>query len=192
MTAKPLLVVISGPSGSGKGTLCALLRQALPNLAYSISVTTRQPRPGEQNGVDYFFVSDGEFQGMIDRGEFLEWADVYGRRYGTTRWAVESRLQAGRDVLLEIDTQGAQNVRSLFRDALLIFIMPPSLQELDARIAGRGTESARDIKTRMDCVPSELRAAEHYDHVVVNDRTQYALAELLKIIRDTRASSRCN
>lgn len=190
MTAKPLLIVVSGPSGSGKGTLCALLRQALPNLAYSISVTTRQPRPGEQNGVDYFFVSDGEFQGMIDRGEFLEWADVYGHRYGTTRRAVESHLQAGRDVLLEIDTQGAQNVRRLFPEALLIFIKPPSLQELGARITGRGTESARDLQTRMDCVSSELRAAEHYDHIVVNDKTEYALAELLQIIRDARVADR--
>ena len=111
MSAKPLLIVISGPSGSGKGTLCSMLRQALPDLAYSVSVTTRHPRPGEQNGVDYFFISDDEFQQMIDRGEFLEWAEVYGHRYGTARSAVDSQLQAGRDVLLEIDVQGGQNVK---------------------------------------------------------------------------------
>ncbi len=140
MSAKPLLIVISGPSGSGKGTLCSMLRQALPDLAYSVSVTTRHPRPGEQNGVDYFFISDDEFQRMIDRGEFLEWAEVYGHRYGTACSAVDSQLQAGRDVLLEIDVQGGQNVKRLFPDALLIFIEPPSLQELDARIIHRGTE----------------------------------------------------
>lgn len=188
MTAKPLLIVVSGPSGSGKGTLCAMLRQALPNLAYSISVTTRQPRPGEQNGVDYFFVSDGEFQAMIDQGEFLEWAEVYGHRYGTARSAVERSLQSGRDVLLEIDIQGAQNVRRMFPQALLIFIKPPSLQELGARIAHRGTETEETLRVRMNCVPSELQAAKSYDYVVVNDKPEYALAELLKIIKASRVS----
>jgi guanylate kinase len=186
VAAKPLLIVVSGPSGSGKGTLCTMLRQALPNLAYSVSATTRQPRPGERNGVDYFFISDAEFQQLIDRGEFLEWAEVYGHRYGTARPAVEGQLQAGRDMLLEIDVQGALNVRKSFPDALLIFIQPPSLQELGTRIAHRGTESAQDLKVRMDCVLSELQAAEQYDHVVLNDKPEYALAELLEIITDVR------
>ena len=186
MTAKPLLIVVSGPSGSGKGTLCAMLRQALPNLAYSVSATTRQPRPGERNGVDYFFITDAEFQQLIDRGEFLEWAEVYGHRYGTARLAVEDHLQAGRNVLLELDIQGALNVKRLFPDALLIFIEPPSLQELGARIAHRGTESTQDLKVRMDCVLSELQAADQYDHVVINDQPEYALAELLEIITEDR------
>lgn len=191
MTTKPLLIVISGPSGSGKGTLCALLRQALPNLEYSISLTTRQPRPGEQNGVDYFFVSDDEFKTMIGRGEFLEWAEVYGHHYGTARSVVESCLRSGRDVLLEIDIQGAQNVKRLFPQSILIFIEPPSLQELGARIAHRGTETEEAIRRRMNCVPSELQAAEGYDYVVVNDTPEQALAELLKIIEDARRSIHC-
>ncbi len=186
MAAKPLLIVVSGPSGSGKGTLCAMLRQALPNLAYSVSATTRQPRPGERNGVDYFFVPDAEFQQLIDRGEFLEWAEVYGHHYGTARLAVEAQLKAGRDMLLELDVQGAMNVRKSFPDALLIFIQPPSLQELGARIANRGTESVQDLKARMDCVLSELQAAEQYDHVVLNDKPEDALAELLEIIGDAK------
>ncbi|MGD0152655.1 MAG: guanylate kinase [Thermacetogeniaceae bacterium] len=185
------MIVISGPSGSGKGTLCALLRQALPNLEYSISLTTRQPRPGEQNGVDYFFVSDDEFKTMIGRGEFLEWAEVYGHHYGTARSVVESCLRSGRDVLLEIDIQGAQNVKRLFPQSILIFIEPPSLQELGARIAHRGTETEEAIRRRMNCVPSELQAAEGYDYVVVNDTPEQALAELLKIIEDARRSIHC-
>ncbi len=191
MPTKPLLIVISGPSGSGKGTLCALLRQALPNLEYSISLTTRQPRPGEQNGVDYFFVSDDEFKTMIGRGEFLEWAEVYGHYYGTGRSVVESYLRSGRDVLLEIDIQGAQNVKRLFPQAILIFIAPPSLQELGARITNRGTDTEETIRRRMNCVPSELQAAEGYDYVVINDTPEQALAELLKIIEDARGSTDC-
>jgi len=189
VAAKPLLIVVSGPSGSGKGTLCAMLRQALPDLAYSVSATTRQPRPGERNGVDYFFISDAEFQQMIERGEFLEWAEVYGHRYGTARPAVEGQLRAGLDILLEIDIQGALNVKQSFPDALMIFIKPPSLQELGERIVRRGTESEQDLKIRMDCVLSELQASVRYDHVVLNDRPEDALAELLKIIRDAKSKS---
>jgi guanylate kinase len=163
-----------------------MLRQALPNLAYSVSATTRQPRPGERNEVDYFFISDAEFQQLIDRGEFLEWAEVYGHRYGTARPAVEAQLKAGRDMLLEIDVQGAMNIKKSFPDALLIFVQPPSLQELGARIANRGTESLQDLKVRMDCVLSELQAAEQYDHVVLNDKPEDALAELLEIIGDAK------
>ncbi len=190
MSAKPLLIVISGPSGSGKGTLCSMLRQALPDLAYSVSVTTRHPRPGEQNGVDYFFISDDEFQRMIDRGEFLEWAEVYGHRYGTACSTVDSQLQAGRDVLLEIDVQGGQNVKRLFPDALLIFIEPPSLQELDARIIHRGTEDTLDRRVRVSCALSEIQAARSYDHVIINGRLEIALAELLEIITEAKSEVR--
>jgi guanylate kinase len=186
---KPLLIVVSGPSGSGKGTLCAMLRQVLPDLTYSVSATTRQPRPGERNGVDYFFISDAEFQQLIDRGEFLEWAEVYGHRYGTARPEVEGQLRTGQDLLLEIDVQGALNVKQSFPGALLIFIRPPSLEELGARIAHRGTESAQDLKVRMDCVASELQAAARYDHVVLNDEPEHALAELLEIVREAKAGS---
>jgi guanylate kinase len=163
-----------------------MLRQALPDLTYSVSATTRQPRPGERNGVDYFFISDAEFQQLIDRGEFLEWAEVYGHRYGTAQPAVEGQLQTGRDLLLEIDVQGALNVKKSFPDALLIFIRPPSLEELGARIVHRGTESAQDLKVRLDCVQSELQAAARYDHVVLNDEPEYALTELLEILRDVK------
>jgi guanylate kinase len=168
-----------------------MLRQALPNLAYSISATTRQPRPGERNGVDYFFISDIEFQQLIDRGELLEWAEVYSHRYGTVRQAVDEHLRAGRDVLLELDVQGALNVKKLFPNALLIFIKPPSLQELGDRITHRGTESAQDLKLRMDCVSSELQAAERYDRVIINDQPESALAELLEIITEVRRKGLC-
>jgi guanylate kinase len=164
-----------------------MLRQALPNLAYSVSTTTRQPRPGEQNGVDYFFISYDEFQQRVGRGEFLEWAEVYGNCYGTARSTVDSHLQAGRDVLLEIDIQGAQNIRRLFPEALLIFVEPPSLQELGARIVQRGTESVQDLKVRMGCAQSELRAAKRYDHIIINDKPERALIELLEIITEARS-----
>lgn len=183
MTEKSLLVVISGPSGSGKGTLCEMLRQAFPDLNYSISVTTRPPRSNEKDGVDYFFVSDEEFKRLLQKGEFLEWAEVYGHYYGTPRSVVESALASGRDVLLEIDIQGASKVRELFPEAVLIFIKPPSLDELSDRITKRGTDDAKSIDTRMSSARQELQAARKYDYVVENDQKEKAFAKLMELIK---------
>ena len=135
---KGLLILISGPSGTGKGTVCDLLRQKHPEISYSISATTRQPRPGEQDGVNYYFYTKEKFREMIDQGQLLEWAEVYGNFYGTPKQKVLDRLEAGEDILLEIDTQGALNVMKVMPEGLFIFLLPPSLEELAARLQGRG------------------------------------------------------
>jgi len=183
LSAQPILIVVSGPSGSGKGTLCQMLRKELPDLVYSISLTTRHPRPNEKNGVDYIFVSRDEFQKHIAAGDFLEWAEVYGNYYGTLRSTVEENLKAGKDVLLELDIQGGQQVKKIYPDAVLIFIMPPSLDELSKRIIGRGTDDAATINIRLSCAPDELLAAKKYDYVVYNDVVERAVQELLTIIK---------
>jgi len=182
LAEKPLLIVISGPSGSGKGTLCKMLCQAFPDLNYSISVTTRPPRSNEKDGVDYFFMSDEEFEQLLQKGEFLEWAKVYGHYYGTPRSKVESALASGQDVLLEIDIQGAFKVKELFPQAVLIYVKPPSLNELSSRIIKRGTDDAKSIDTRMRCAKQELQAATKYDYVVENDQKELACAKLIEII----------
>lgn len=187
MTPKPLLIVLSGPSGSGKGTLCQALRKVLPDLKYSVSVTTRPPREGEISGVDYFFVSRAKFLKQLNAGEFLEWAEVYGNYYATLRGPIETWLQEGKDVLLELDIQGALKVKKLFPFTLLIFVVPPSLEELGTRIMKRGTDSEETIRKRLSFAKEELKAAESYDYVIVNDQQEYALAELLKIIAKEKA-----
>ncbi len=182
LDGKPLLIVISGPSGSGKGTLCKALRQVFPDLAYSVSVTTRPPRPGEVDGVDYIFVTPSEFQRRLQEGKFLEWAQVYENYYGTPKEPVEKWLEEGRDVLLELDVQGALQVRKLYPEALLIFIAPPSIEELRARIAKRGTDTKEVIKKRLSCAKEEIKAAANYDYIVVNEHQEEALKKLVEII----------
>lgn len=149
---------------------------------YSVSVTTRPSRPGEINGVDYFFITEADFLKQLQAGEFLEWAEVYGNYYGTPRRPVETWLQEGKDVLLELDIQGAQQVKKIFPQALLIFITPPSLEELGVRITKRGTDTEETIRKRLEFAPAEIQAAKDYNYVVVNDREERALAELLSII----------
>ncbi len=185
-----LLIVVSGPSASGKGTLCRMLREALPDLFYSISFTSRPPRGDEQNGVEYFFVSREEFQKGIDHGKFLEWAEVYGHYYGTLRSAVETALNEGRDVLLELDVQGARMIKRTFSQALLIFIRPPSLEELSARISNRGTDDPAAIDLRLSRAPEELQAAEDYDYVIDNDQKEQAFARLLDILKEEKSARR--
>ncbi|HAA89263.1 MAG: Guanylate kinase Gmk [Thermoanaerobacterales bacterium 50_218] len=182
MDGRPLLIVISGPSGSGKGTLCRALRQVFPDLAYSVSVTTRPPRPGEVDGVDYIFLTPSEFEKRVQEGKLLEWAQVYENYYGTPREPVERWLEEGRDVLLELDVQGALQVKKLYPEALLIFIVPPSIEELGARIAKRGTDTKEVIKKRLSCAKEEIKAAAKYDYVVVNDHQEEALKKLVEII----------
>lgn len=180
---KGLLILISGPSGTGKGTVCDLLRKNHPEISYSISATTRQPRPGEQDGVNYYFYSEEEFRRMIDRGELLEWARVYGNYYGTPKQKVLDRLGAGEDILLEIDTQGAMNVMKAMPDGLFIFLLPPSLEELASRLKGRGTETEESLRRRLGAAVDEIKIAHNYRYLVVNDEIEAAERAIAGIIR---------
>ena len=179
---KGLLILISGPSGTGKGTVCDLLRQKHPEISYSISATTRQPRPGEQDGVNYYFYTKEKFREMIDQGQLLEWAEVYGNFYGTPRQKVLGRLDAGEDILLEIDTQGALNVMKVMPEGLFIFLLPPSLEELAARLKGRGTETEESLHRRLGAAVDEIKLATKYRYVVVNDKVEDAEETIANII----------
>lgn len=179
---KGLLILISGPSGTGKGTVCDLLRQKHPEISYSISATTRQPRPGEQDGVNYYFYTKEKFREMIDQGQLLEWAEVYGNFYGTPKQKVLDRLNAGEDILLEIDTQGALNVMKVMPEGLFIFLLPPSLEELAARLKGRGTETEESLHRRLGAAVDEIKLATKYRYVVVNDKVEDAEETIANII----------
>ncbi|MCI7079091.1 MAG: guanylate kinase [Veillonellaceae bacterium] len=179
---KGLLILISGPSGTGKGTVCDLLRQKHPEISYSISATTRQPRPGEQDGVNYYFYTKEKFREMIDQGQLLEWAEVYGNFYGTPKQKVLDRLDAGEDILLEIDTQGALNVMKVMPEGLFIFLLPPSLEELAARLKGRGTETEESLLRRLGAAVDEIKLATKYRYVVVNDKVEDAEETIANII----------
>lgn len=179
---KGLLILISGPSGTGKGTVCDLLRKNHPEISYSISATTRQPRPGEQDGVNYYFYDKEKFRQMIDAGELLEWADVYGNYYGTPKQKVLDRLNAGEDILLEIDTQGALNVMKAVPEGLFIFLLPPSLEELANRLKGRGTETEESLQRRLGAAVDEIKIAHNYRYVVVNDKVEAAEKAIADII----------
>ena len=179
---KGLLILISGPSGTGKGTVCDLLRQKHPEISYSISATTRQPRPGEQDGVNYYFYTKEKFREMIDQGQLLEWAEVYGNFYGTPKQKVLDRLDAGEDILLEIDTQGALNVMKVMPEGLFIFLLPPSLEELAARLKGRGTETEESLHRRLGAAVYEIKLATKYRYVVVNDKVEDAEETIANII----------
>ncbi|MGM7701114.1 guanylate kinase [Pseudalkalibacillus sp. Hm43] len=169
-----ILFVLSGPSGVGKGTVNRSLRQQWDGLEFSISVTTRNPREGEQDGVDYFFKSREEFERMIEHNELLEYAEYVGNYYGTPLKYVEDTLASGKDVLLEIEVQGALQVRKLVPEGVFIFLVPPSLDELRNRIVGRGTETEDLINNRMSVAKEELEMMDHYDYVVENDEIQAA------------------
>jgi guanylate kinase len=172
------LFVITGPSGVGKGTLVGLLLRRHPDLWLSVSATSRAPRPGEVEGEHYFFLERPEFQRRVERGGFLEWAEFAGNLYGTPRQPVESRLESGRPVLLEIELEGARQVRRSFPAAFLVLIKPPCFAELERRIRSRGTDSEADIQRRLERARLELQAEGEFDAVVVNDDLDQALAEL--------------
>jgi guanylate kinase len=187
VTAKRgLLVVISGPSGVGKDTIIERLLELDPNLVYSVSWTTRAPRPGEVDGVSYTFVSREKFEEMIWQGGFLEHASYAGNLYGTPAGPVEAARAAGRDILLKIEVQGAQQVRERAPDALFIFIAPPSNEELVRRQEVRGKEAEQDMTERRKIAEKEMQYASQYDHAVVNDDLDRAVAEILAIIRAAR------
>ena len=186
VTPQGVLLVVSGPSGAGKGTICQILREQLPDLGYSFSVTTRQPRVGEVDGKSYFFKTVPEVQEMIAKGELLEYAEVYGNYYGTPRKYVMDLLQSGHDVLLEIDIQGALQIKERFPEGVFVFIVPPSLDELSARIYKRGTDSEEVIKRRMASAASELTYAAKYDYIIVNDIATKAANKVLTIMEAER------
>ena len=179
---KGLLIVISAPSGTGKSTLCHMLLKAFPDMEFSVSYTTRKPRSGEINGKDYFFVDRETFEKMIEEGDFLEWAEVYGNLYGTSKSQVTKALEAGKDILLDIDTQGALQVKKNFPEAVLIFILPPSLIELERRLRSRGTDNEETIEKRLRIAKGEIEKAFHYDYLVVNDVLEVAFEKLRSII----------
>ena len=177
------LVVLAGPTAVGKGSVAAAVRERHPDVWISVSATTRAPRPGEQEGVHYFFVSDDDFDGMVERGELLEWAVVHqSARYGTPRGPVEAALAAGRLALLEIDLQGARQVRSTMPDALFVFLKPPSWDELVRRLVGRGTETEFERTRRLETALEELAAEPEFDVTVVNHEIHSAADELVALM----------
>lgn len=180
------LFVVSAPSGAGKTTLVNLLLERDPQVRHSISYTTRAPRPGEENGREYHFIDIPTFVAMRDRGEFLEWAEVHGNFYGTSRIWLEGRMHAGHDMLLEIDWQGAQQVREMFPEAVGIFIMPPSIEELERRLRGRGQDSADVIQRRVAAAMGEMRHVGEFDFVIINNNLQEALEDLCAAVRASR------
>jgi guanylate kinase len=180
------LFVVSAPSGAGKTTLCRRILSNLNDLAYSVSYTTRSPRSGEMDGRDYHFVSRETFREMIDRGAFLEWAEVFGRFYGTGRDWVASRLAEGLDVLVDIDVEGARQIKHNFPAAVLVFVLPPTMAELGRRLRDRGAETEQDLETRLNHAPKEIEARGMYDFLVVNDRLEQAENDLLTVIRAQR------
>lgn len=182
MKRKGCLIVVSGPSGTGKGTVCSALLEKHKEIAYSISATTRQPRTGEVDGVNYYFLAKNVFEKMIEDGELLEWAEVYGNYYGTPLKKIQERLAVGQDILLEIDTQGAMSVKEKFPDEIYIYIMPPSLKELERRLKTRGTDSAESIERRLKSAAGEMEIAERYNYIVVNEQVEQAVEQIAAII----------
>ena len=180
------LFVVSAPSGAGKTTLCREIRLRLPDLAYSVSVTTRPPRPGEMDGVDFRFVGVPEFQAMLARGELAEWATVHGNLYGTRARSLEEALATGRDVLLDIDTQGAAQLRARYSDAVLIFILAPSVKELEQRLRERRSDADVEIERRLVRAREEIALWRRYDYLIVNRDVKEAMEQLESIIMAER------
>ena len=182
------VVVLSGPSAVGKSTVVRCLRERLPDLYFSVSVTTRAPRPGEVDGVDYTFVSAERFQQLIDHGELLEWADIHGglHRSGTPAQPVRDATRAGRPVLIEVDLAGARAVKQAMPEVVSVFLAPPSWDELVSRLSGRGTESPEVMARRLETARAEMAAKSDFDQVVVNRQLETACAELVSLLVDSR------
>ena len=187
-----LLLVVSGPSGAGKGTICGLLRKELPELSYSVSVTTREPREGEVDGREYFFKTVAQVKDMILRGELLEYAQVYGNYYGTPKPYVMNLLNEGKDVLLEIDIQGALQIKKVFPDGVFVFVMPPSMEELRARLYKRDKDTEEVIEKRLKAAASELKSSSGYDYIIVNDVAEDATQRILTLLEAERYRAKRN
>ena len=190
MQQSGILLVLSGPSGAGKGTICQELLRQIPNLQYSVSATTRKPRLGETNGINYWFKEKDEFEEMIKNDLLLEYAEVYGNYYGTPKEQVLKVLKSGKNVVLEIDPQGAMQVKAKFPEGVFIYILPPSLDELAARITKRGTDSKDSIKKRLAAATEEIQYALKYDYVVVNDKVETAVDSIATIISAEKFNSK--
>jgi guanylate kinase len=182
VSAAGRIFVVSGPSGSGKSTLIREVRQRVSDLGYSISHTSRPPRGQEKNGVEYHFVSKETFQKMIDNGEFVEWAEVYQDLYGTSVSSLKSQITMGLDVIMDIDVQGARNIRDHFKEAILIYVLPPSLEILEKRLRARGTDDEKAIRTRVKKAAKEIRNCVSYDYLVFNDKLEDAVEELKSVL----------
>lgn len=179
---KGILIVISGPSCAGKGSVCRIISKNNPDLRLSISETTRQPRNGEKHGRDYFYITKEEFEKRIEKGQYLEYASVYENYYGTPKDYVENLLESSYDVILEIDIQGAAKVRTSYKEGIYIFIVPPSMKELKRRIEERGTESKEQMEMRLSCASEEIKNADDYSYVVINDDLNVAANKVQSII----------
>lgn len=186
MKDEGILLVVSGPSGAGKGTICSALRQAYPDIHYSVSMTTRAPRPGEKEGISYYFRKETEFRELIQRNAFLEYAQVYDHFYGTPKKYVLDQVARGKTVLLEIDIQGAMQVKKTYPKGVFIYIVPPSLQILSQRIHDRGTDSEEVIQKRLSQITRELALAHQYDYIIVNDVLEQAVRKTSAILEAER------
>jgi guanylate kinase len=185
--ARGILFVVSSPSGGGKGTLIQRVLKSVPHLSYSVSYTTRAPRSGEIEGREYCFVTAEQFEAMIAAGAFLEWAQVHGKLYGTSRQQVSREVSAGHDIILEVDVQGAASVRDLIADSVSIFILPPSLEILRQRLISRGTDSPEELELRLRNAPKELKHYKDFDYVILNEEIERAAGQLASIIDAERA-----
>lgn len=186
--SKGSLFIVSAPSGAGKTTLCRKLVSSLPNLQFSVSYTTRQPRKGEVNDRDYTFINSQDFRLMADKGEFIEWAEVHGALYGTSRKRLEELLDSGNDVILDIDTQGAMQIKERYKEGIYIFILPPSLETLKERLKNRMTDSKEEIGKRLGRAIAEIKTFDKYDYVIINDILEDALMEFEALVISQRVS----
>lgn len=183
---KRRLIIVSAPSGAGKSTICKAILERVPDLKLSVSYTTRKPRHVEVDGVDYFFVDEKTFHGMREKGKFAEAAMVHGLWYATSREFIEKILNDGKDVLLEIDIQGAMNLKKIYPDSITIFIAPPSLKELENRLRGRKSETEESIKKRLENARQELKSKDFYEYIVVNKNLEEAVKDTIGIINKRR------
>lgn len=191
MSNKGKLIIISAPSGSGKSTLARGLFRDIEDVVFSVSHTTRKPRVNEKEGEDYFFISEPEFRKMIEEEAFLEYAHVYGNYYGTSCRFVESRLLSGRDVLLDIDVQGALKVKELKSEALMVFVLPPSYRELGKRLKNRGLDDPEVIERRLKIAREEIKHYEQYDYVIINNDLEQSIEDLKQIVLSARHGVKC-